>query len=132
MASQRAPYDIIGEDHVAALVNSFYDLIETDPAYARLRALHDPDLDPVRHGLTRFLVGWLGGPRDWFSGGKCIMGLHRKFPIDRELADEWSLAMKAAIAVQNWADVRLAEQLGDALGDMADAMINQREGLVAS
>lgn len=48
------PYDIIGAERVANLVASFYDVIEHDPAYAPLRAIHDEDLTPVRAGFERF------------------------------------------------------------------------------
>lgn len=119
------PYALIGgEPMVAAIVNRFYDLIETDPAYAKLRAIHAADLAPVRHGLTRFLSGWMGGPRDWFERGGCVMSLHRAFPIDRELADEWAGAMGRAITDQPGMEAHLAEKLREALTHMAKAMIN--------
>src|SRR3546814_14970718 len=62
-----------GEATVAAIANRFYDLIDRDRAYADLRAIHAADLRAVRHGLTRFLAGWSGGPRDWFERGQCII-----------------------------------------------------------
>ena len=42
------------------------DLMEADPAYETLRALHAADLSPMRDSLSDFLMAWLGGPRDWF------------------------------------------------------------------
>lgn len=119
------PYARIGgEATVAAIANRFYDLIDRDPAYADLRAIHAADLSAVRHGLTRFLAGWSGGPRDWFERGQCIMSLHRAFPITSTLADRWSAAMTRAIKAQPGIDPQLAAAMADALGHMARGMIN--------
>lgn len=123
VAAPVSPYDLIGPERVASLTRAFYDRIEHDPAYARLRAIHAEDLAPVRAGFERFLTGWLGGPRDWFGRGQCVMSLHAPMTIDRELADEWTSAMAAAIAAQHWDDPRLPEQLEEALSRMARAMI---------
>jgi hemoglobin len=41
---------------MAAIANRFYDLMEADPAYAELRALHTPDLGPVREGWPAFFL----------------------------------------------------------------------------
>ena len=67
------PYDRIGGREVLrAIVNRFYDLMDEDPAYAGLRAMHAEDLAPMRQSLTGFLTGWSGGPRDWFAEGKWV------------------------------------------------------------
>jgi len=119
------PYARIGgEPTVAAIANRFYDLIEQDPAYADLRAIHAADLNAVRHGLTRFLAGWAGGPRDWFERGQCIMSLHRAFPITPVLADQWATAMTRAIEAQPGLDPDLAGAMAEALSHMARGMIN--------
>lgn len=124
-AAPPSPYARIGgEPIVRGIVDRFYDLLEHDPAYAPLRALHAADLEPVRHGLTRFLSGWLGGPRDWFDRGPCIMSLHRAFPITLALADQWAMAMTCAIAGEETIDPRLADAMTEALGHMARGMIN--------
>ena len=73
---RQTPYDLMGgRPVVSAMVERFYDLMDTDPAYAALRALHAPDLAPMRASLTGFLTAWLGGPRDWFDQhpGACVM-----------------------------------------------------------
>lgn len=124
-AAPPSPYVRIGGDSViGAIVSRFYDLVESDPAYADLRALHAADLSTVRHGLTRFLVGWLGGPRDWFERGPCIMSLHRAFPITPALADQWATAMACAIAGEEELDPALGDAMAEALGHMARGMIN--------
>lgn len=124
-AAPPSPYARIGgEPIVRGIVDRFYDLIDSDPAYAPLRAVHAADLGPVRHGLTRFLCGWLGGPRDWFDRGPCIMSLHRAFPITPALADQWAMAMTCAVAGDEAIDPRLADAMTEALGHMARGMIN--------
>lgn len=125
MASQISPFDLIGPEKVAAITGAFYDLVGTDPAFASLRAIHGDDMAPVRAGFERFLTGWLGGPRDWFEKGQCIMSLHAPMGIDAALAREWTDAMTSAIAQQDWDDPRIPEELEGALGRMARMMIRR-------
>lgn len=40
----------------------------------------------------------IGGPRDWFSSGKCVMSAHAPFVIDGELRDQWLGTMRIALA----------------------------------
>lgn len=54
-----------GEDHVKALVERFYDLMDLEPAYTALRAAHGSTLDNARERLFWFLCGWLGGPQHY-------------------------------------------------------------------
>jgi hemoglobin len=94
------PYDLIGGPApVRALVERFYDLMESEPAFAALRAMHASDLGPMRESLSGFLIGWLGGPRDWFAAhpGVCMMSAHRSLPITRETAGQWIEAMGRAL-----------------------------------
>ncbi len=119
------PYGRIGgEIVVRAIVDRFYDLVEQDSRFVALRGIHAADLGPVRHGLTRFIVGWLGGPRDWFERGPCIMTLHRVFPVTPALADQWATAMTCAIAGQDGLDPAMGDAMAQALGHLARGMIN--------
>ncbi|GFE75841.1 hypothetical protein NTCA1_34900 [Novosphingobium sp. TCA1] len=119
------PHDMIGGAPVfEAIANRFYDLMEQDPAYAALRAMHAEDLAPMRRSLPRFLAGWAGGPRDWFEAnpGKCMMSLHRDFPIDRTTADQWAQAMTRAIADIAPKPANVAQAMTDVLTRMARNM----------
>jgi hemoglobin len=94
------PFDEIGgAEPVHALVAHFYDLMDQDPAYAALRGLHAPDLGPMRQSLAGFLIGWLGGPRDWFAAnpGTCMMSAHRALDIGPDVAAQWLDAMGRAM-----------------------------------
>lgn len=99
-ALARTPYDMIGgAGPIREIVDRFYDLMESDPAYAELRALHAADLTPMRASLSSFLKAWLGGPRDWFEErpGKCLMSAHRGIVIVPATARQWAEAMRKAI-----------------------------------
>lgn len=61
--SQPTAYELLGGDvRVRELVDRFYDLMDLEPAYRELRAVHGSTLDEARDKLYWFLSGWLGGP----------------------------------------------------------------------
>lgn len=119
------PYEALGGARtVEDIVARFYALMDGGPGYRELRALHAADLSSARNGLTLFLKAWLGGPKDWFERGQCVMSLHRKFPIPAAVAEQWADAMARAIAAQPEIDRQLALAMAERLGHMARAMIN--------
>ena len=121
----RTPFERLGgRTVVQAITDRFYDLMEQDPAYARLRAMHASDLAPMRSSLAGFLTGWSGGPRDWWekNPGKCMMSMHAPFVIDKEVAGQWAAAMKRAIADVGPADTEIAEEMAMVLERMALGM----------
>jgi hemoglobin len=124
-APTASPFERIGgHPALQAITDRFYDLMEQEPAYAELRAMHAEDLLMMREALPRFLAGWAGGPRDWFEAnpGKCMVSLHAPFPIDRQTADQWAEAMTRAIATSEVADRAIADAMAEVLGRMAKGM----------
>ncbi|MEI6640614.1 MAG: group II truncated hemoglobin [Novosphingobium sp.] len=123
-ASQGAFDRIGGHAVLRRITDRFYDLMEQDPAYAGLRAIHAPDLAPMRASLPSFLAGWSGGPRDWWdkNPGKCMVSLHAPFAIDRDIAGQWADAMRRAVFDSAPADDPITEALADVLGRMALGM----------
>ncbi|MFM2371605.1 MAG: hypothetical protein RIS85_1327 [Pseudomonadota bacterium] len=124
-APAQSPYDRIGGlDVLRQITDRFYDLMDTDPAYQALRAMHAPDLAPMRESLPGFLSGWAGGPRQWFEAnpGKCMMSMHKPFPITRETAGQWADCMTRAIADVAPADQEIADAMAQVLGQMARNM----------
>lgn len=124
-APATSPFERIGGHAVLRrITDRFYDLMDTDPAYAELRAMHAADLAPMRTALPSFLAGWSGGPRDWFEAnpGKCMMSLHAPFSITRRTAAQWAEAMRRAIADTAPADAEIAETLAAVLERMALGM----------
>lgn len=121
------PYERLGGREVLrTIVDRFYDLMDQDPAYAALRAMHAADLSPMRESLTGFLTGWSGGPRDWFATGKCVMSAHKSLAIDPSLVDEWMGAMGRAIdEIVGARDPEMAGAMTDVLRQMARGMANR-------
>ena len=119
------PFDRLGgHAAITAIVERFYDLMDADPAYAGLRAMHAADLAPMRRSLAGFLAGWSGGPRDWFEAnpGRCMMSVHKPFPITPDLAAQWVDAMSRAIAEAGPNDPDLCDAMTAVLTQMARNM----------
>lgn len=112
-----------GRDGLKRLATRFYAIMSERPEAAGIRAMHDDDLRPVTEGLTDFLMGWIGGPRDWFlrPGRPCIMSLHRALPIGESERDQWLTCMKQALA-ETVSDVELRSELEAAFFRTANAM----------
>lgn len=126
VAEQSTPYESLGGGSVVRrIVDRFYDLMDEDPAYAALRALHAPDLGPMRVSLAGFLDGWLGGPRDWFDSGRCVMSAHADVAIDGSTSAQWTQAMARAIA-EAGVEAQLAAKINAAFANMATGMARGR------
>ena len=123
--TQDSPFDRLG-GHLTfrAICQRFYDLMDGDPAYAQLRALHAADLAPMRASLPLFLAGWAGGPRDWFEAnpGRCMMSVHKPFTITKAVASQWADAMRRAIADVAPQPADMAEAMSKVLCDLASRM----------
>ena len=120
-----SPFESVGgHDAMRAITDRFYDLMEQEPAYAELRAIHADDLSDMRAQLPLFLAGWAGGPRDWFEAkpGKCMMSAHGGIPITRDTAGQWVEAMTRAIADTQVKDRTVADAMAEVLGRMARGM----------
>jgi hemoglobin len=119
------PFDKLGgHATMRAICERFYDLMDSEPAYAELRQMHAADLAPMRKSLPLFLAGWAGGPRDWFEAnpGRCMMSVHKPYAINRQVAGQWAEAMQRAIADTETPDGALARAMGGVLADLARGM----------
>jgi hemoglobin len=94
------PYEMIGgEAKLRAIVDRFYDLMELEPRYAQLRAVHGSTLEHAREKLYMFLSGWLGGPplyTDRF-GHPMLRARHLPFSIGEVERDQWIACMGQAL-----------------------------------
>lgn len=117
----RSPYEMIGgHGPIREIVDRFYDLMESEAEFAALRALHAPDLTPMRASLSGFLAAWMGGPRDWFEErpGRCMMSAHKGVHITPETARQWADAMRRAIQGSS-VEPQFGDKLAGALSDLA-------------
>jgi hemoglobin len=114
-----------GEAAVRALVDRFYDLMDLEPAYAQLRAVHPPSLDSARDKLFWFLCGWLGGPDHYQSrfGHPRLRARHLPFRIGIAERDQWMACMIQAMA-ECALDPSLQERLAESFMGTADWMRN--------
>lgn len=91
-----------GEEALQALVNHFYDLVETDPRGENLMRLHfrGHGLSHVRGEQFNFLSGFLGGRRYYEEkhGTMEVRLMHAHVPIAQEDAESWLALMDQAIS----------------------------------
>lgn len=124
---QQTPYDQIGGDAaVRALIERFYDLMDTVPEYYVIRKLHPADLSGSREKLYMFLSGWLGGPSLYTDkfGHPMLRARHLPFAIGTAERDAWIACMTQALqsVVE---DEKLRDWLIGQLFKTADWMRNQ-------
>ena len=115
-----------GEPVVRQLVDRFYDLMDLDPAYAGLRALHPDTLDGSRDKLHWFLCGWLGGPQHYVErfGHPRLRARHLPYPIGIAERDQWMDCMVQAMRDLQIDDT-LAARLTESFFGTADWMRNK-------
>lgn len=129
--AQTTPYDLLGgEARVRELVHRFYDLMDAEPDFRVIRALHQPDLAQAREKLFLFLSGWLGGPPLYAQkyGNPMLRARHLPFSIGMAERDQWMACMTRAME-QLGVEVRLREALEEAFFKTADFMRNREESL---
>jgi len=115
-----------GEPGVRALVDRFYDLMDLEPAYAGIRALHPGVLDGSRDKLYWFLCGWLGGPDHYVQrhGHPRLRARHLPYRIGIAERDQWMACMVQAMHEQR-IDGTLAQRLAESFFGTADWMRNR-------
>lgn len=94
-----------GYDGLKQLVDDFYYFMETLPEARHVWMMHNhEDMATIHDKLTRFLCGWLGGPRLFSEkyGPIIIPSFHRQFPIGASERDAWLLCMRKAAERQPW------------------------------
>jgi hemoglobin len=115
-----------GEAAVRRLVDRFYDLMDLEPAFAGIRALHPASLDGSRDKFFWFLCGWLGGPSHYVDrfGHPFLRARHMPFAIGIAQRDQWLVCMKQAM-VEIELDPALVARLEESFFKTADWMRNQ-------
>lgn len=128
-SSKQTFFEVLGGvERIRDLVERFYDVMDSDPKAAGIRALHQPDLTEAREKLFMFLTGWTGGPQIYIEryGHPMLRRRHLPFPIGNSERDQWMYCMVRAmhdIGVEEPVMIKLA----DALWGVADFMRNRPE-----
>lgn len=123
------PYELIGGDAaVRRLVDRFYDLMDSAPEAASIRAMHAPSLRASREKLYLFLSGWLGGPPLYVEryGHPMLRARHLPFPIGEEARDQWMWCMDRALEEEEM-PAMLREYLRQRFQGVAEHMRNRMD-----
>ncbi len=114
-----------GEPGIHALVDRFYDLMDTLPEAWTVRQLHPASLAGSNESLFKFLSGWFGGPPLFTSerGHPRLRMRHAPYAIGQVERDQWMLCMRQALDEQV-DHAELHSRVLNAFVDMADHMIN--------
>ncbi|MCP5147288.1 MAG: group II truncated hemoglobin [Pseudomonadales bacterium] len=128
MQTIQTPFQILGEQGIRELTSAFYDIMDSLPEAAGVRAMHAADLAPMKEKLAEYLIGWMGGPPLYAQkyGSVCMTEPHEHYHIGPEERDQWLLCMHKALA-QTGASEELVDMLRQPLFRIADAIRN-REG----
>jgi hemoglobin len=126
------PYDLLGGDTgIRRIVSRFYDVMDTAPEAAAVRAVHATSLKAAREKLYLYLTGWTGGPplyEERFGHPRLRMR-HLPFTIGVTERDQWLWCMDRALAEHDMPE-SLRVHLTERLHALADHMRNQPEQLV--
>jgi hemoglobin len=100
MSDTQTLYEVIGgESRLRELVDRFYDLMQLEPEFAGIHAMHPTPNDGSRDKLFMFLSGWMGGP-DLFVerfGHPRLRARHLSYGIGTSERDQWLRAMAWAM-----------------------------------
>ena len=123
----QTPYQILGENGIRHLTNTFYDIMDSLPEVAGLRAMHAKDLSVMKEKLADYLIGWMGGPPLYADkyGTVCMTTPHEPYHIGPAERDQWLLCMDKALE-QTGASEELVEMLKVPLFRIADAVRNKQ------
>ncbi|MDF2179761.1 group II truncated hemoglobin [Aliiglaciecola sp. CAU 1673] len=127
-------YEMVGgEEAVRVLCNRFYDIMESDPKVAALRAIHVEDLAVTRQKFFEFMSGWLGGPALFTEkyGHPRLRARHLHVPVDDKMIEQWLYCMQQALK-QCPADEAVKQAVWQNLVPLARHMKNQEDGSSAN
>ena len=132
-SDKRTFYELLGGEengigNIRQLVETFYDIMDSDPKVASIRAMHQPDLTSAREKLFMFLTGWTGGPQLYIEryGHPMLRARHMPFPINASARDQWMYCIIKAMHQLEY-DEELIKKLATQLYGVADFMRNQNE-----
>lgn len=95
-----------GESGIRRLVEVFYDRMGNDPRFSDIYQMHPKNIEISRDKLTRFLCGWLGGPKRYQEkyGSIIIPKAHSHLDIGEDERDQWLECMAESVAEQAYSE----------------------------
>ena len=86
------------------LTNDFYRIMDSQPAFKKIRDLHHEDLAEASEKLALFLCGYFNGPNLYAEkyGQFQLAAFHQQIPIGTAERDAWLACMKLALDKQPW------------------------------
>ena len=129
MTESPSLYELLGgETGVHALVDRFYDLMDSSPEAKDIRVLHAASLKRSREKLFMFLSGWSGGPQLYIQefGHPKLRMRHMPFAIGERERDQWLWCMERAVDAGDF-HPSVVEHLKKRFYEVADFMRNQGE-----
>lgn len=116
-----------GESGIRRLVDRFYDIMSSDPAFATIWSWHPEDRELSRDKLARFLCAWMGGPRLFSEkyGRISIPGAHQHLKVTATERDQWLNCMALALADQHYPQ-SLVDYLLEQLAVPAERIVQVR------
>ena len=124
--TQLSPYQILGDEGIAALAAAFYEAMDELPQAQAVRAMHAENLDMIEAKLAQYLTGWMGGPPLWFEehGDVCLTKAHAPFHIGPNERDQWLACMDVALQKIGASD-ELVAMLKGPMYNIAEVVRNQ-------
>ena len=122
----QTPYEILGADGVRRLADAFYEVMDSLPQAADIRAMRAAYLDDIKRKLAAYLTGWMGGPPVYLAltGTVCLTDPHAPYHIGPKERDQWLLCMDRALE-RIGASEELKAMLKDPLFRVAETVRNQ-------
>jgi hemoglobin len=124
-------FDLLGGDpeatnQIRAIVEAFYDVMDSDEKAKAIRLMHPEDLTSSREKLFMFLSGWTGGPQLYIEryGHPFLRRRHLPFKIGEDERDQWIYCMTKGMLNLKMEEEKIKALL-NALYPIADFMRNQ-------
>lgn len=122
-------YDLVGgEPGVQRLVETFYDIVETEPEGEALHVLHlkGHGVSHSRIEQFHFLSGFFGGPKLYLEkfGHADVRKMHAHVEIDATARDAWLTCMRLAMTRLQYPDA-LKERLMEPFTRVAQRLQNR-------
>ncbi|UCZ51949.1 globin [Bacillus shivajii] len=124
-SNEQTPYDLIGEEKLSELVDTFYQLVSEHPDLA---PIFPDDLTETARKQKQFLTQFLGGPPLYSEehGHPMLRARHMPFKITPTRAESWLSCMAQALVEVDIKDP-VRTHLFDRLTQTAQHMINTEE-----